>query len=117
MAVKNSPAFACGQFWFNLKISKLHYVVKETPFSAYITIRKKFITNNNESQDTPADQLPSGKSEGIKQQERNFDLETRLALAKVEFEEMEIKKENLLCEISNNEDEIENSQKKERMLK
>ena len=92
MAVKNSPDFACGQILFNLKISKLHYVVKETPFSAYITIRKKFITQNNESQETPADQLPSDKSEVIKLQERNSDLETRLALAKVEFEEMEIKK-------------------------
>ena len=39
--------------------------------------------------------------------ERNKDLETRLALAKVEFEEMEIQKEDMLKRISKHDDEIE----------
>ena len=35
--------FACGQILFNLRNSNLHYLLKETHLSAYITIRKKFI--------------------------------------------------------------------------
>ena len=38
-----SAQYACGQILFSLKNSNLNYVVKETPYSAYITIRKKFI--------------------------------------------------------------------------
>ena len=43
----------------------------------------------------------------------HFDLEKRLAIAKVEFEEMEIEKQRLLTVISKNEDEFENFLKKE----
>ena len=32
----------CDEIINTLKISKLHFCVQETPFSAYITIRKKF---------------------------------------------------------------------------
>ena len=117
MAVKKSPNFACGQILFSLKISKLHYVVKETPFSAYITIRKRFIRNDNENQDTLADQHPSNKEVELSTlKERNADLEKRLALAKVEFEEMEIEKQKLLNVISKNEDEFENLLKKEKSM-
>ena len=51
MAIETSPNFACGQVIFNLKMSKLNYVVKETPYSAYITIRKKFICSGDKPQD------------------------------------------------------------------
>ena len=37
---------ACGQILFCLKMSNLNYMVKETPFSAYVTIRKKFVKNS-----------------------------------------------------------------------
>ena len=40
-------------------------------------------------------------------EERNKDLETRLALASVNFEEMELQKEDLLKKISKQDDEIE----------
>ena len=40
-----SVEMACGQILFSLKTSKLNYMVKETPFSAYVTIRKKFVKN------------------------------------------------------------------------
>ena len=36
---------ACGQILFCLKTSNFNYMVKETPFSAYVTIRKKFVRN------------------------------------------------------------------------
>ena len=42
MTGENSSAeFACGQILFTLKHSKLNYIVKETPYSAYITINKE----------------------------------------------------------------------------
>ena len=40
---ENSAEFACGQLLYNIKMSKLNYMVKETPYSAYITVRKKFV--------------------------------------------------------------------------
>ena len=48
--------------------------------------------------------------------EKNKDLETRLALAKIEFEEMEVFKENQMVDIARRDDEIENLLKKEKML-
>ena len=38
-----SAEFACGQILFSLKNSNLNYLVRETPYSAYITIRKKLV--------------------------------------------------------------------------
>ena len=37
-----------GQMLICLRESKLNYVVRETPYSAEITIRKKFLKNVNE---------------------------------------------------------------------
>ena len=34
---------AFGQVLICLRMSELHYIVNETPFSAYVTIRKKFV--------------------------------------------------------------------------
>ena len=45
MTVENSAEKACGQVLICLKMSKLNYMVKETPFSAYVTIRKKFLNS------------------------------------------------------------------------
>ena len=41
MTVKNSPGFACGQVLYSLKMSRLNYLLQETPFSINITIRTK----------------------------------------------------------------------------
>ena len=49
MASDFSPHNACGKIFFCLKKSNLNYVVKETPFSAYVTIRKKFIQSKGEN--------------------------------------------------------------------
>ena len=48
MTVKNSPDFACGQILFSLKMSKLNYLVNETPYSMYVTVRKKFLKDTIE---------------------------------------------------------------------
>ena len=34
---------ALGQVLICLRMSKLHYIIKETPYSADVTIRKKFM--------------------------------------------------------------------------
>ena len=117
MASEKSPDFVCGQILFSLKMSKLNYLVNETPYSAYITIRKKFIKNNDESQDNLAyTNKNDEESELLRLKDRNKDLETRLAIAKVEFEESELMKQKLLTEISNRDDEIEKCLKNERLL-
>ena len=38
-----------GQVLICLRMSKLDYMVKETPYSAYVTIRKKFIKSVDEN--------------------------------------------------------------------
>ena len=84
-----SPDFACGQVLFGLKMSNLNYVVKETPYSVHLTIRKSFLKEHIEI-----------KSMKIKDTEKELkeeieDLKTNLALSKVDFEELEIKHDSL----------------------
>ena len=50
MTSENSASFACGQIIFSITSSQLNYVVKETPYSAYITIRKKFLKSFEQSE-------------------------------------------------------------------
>ena len=113
-----SPDYACGQILFNLKRSNLHYLLEETHLSAYITIRKKFIKTPNETvKATVNNQGPSElEVELLTLRENNRDLETRLAMAKVEFEEKELEKQTLLTKLSNQDDEIEHFLKQERKL-
>ena len=49
MIGEKSTEFACGQVLFSLKMSQLNYVVKETPYSVYITVRKTFVKGVTES--------------------------------------------------------------------
>ena len=53
MVGENSAEMACGQVLFSLKMSNLNYMVKETPFSAYVTIRKKFVKSAKTECETP----------------------------------------------------------------
>ena len=87
MASDSSPHNVCGQILFSLKMSKLNYVVKETPFSAYVTIRQKILT--------------------IFLKEKNRDLETKLGLITFELEETQVKNEALEKEDEKLEDSIE----------
>ena len=43
MAGKVSKENAFGQDMICLKLSKLNFVLKETPYSGYITVRKQFM--------------------------------------------------------------------------
>ena len=49
MSSEKSPDFASGQVLFCLKMLRLNFIVNETPFSLYITIRKKFIRDAHET--------------------------------------------------------------------
>ena len=87
--------------------------------SAYITIRKKLIRiPEDASIERNVHLVGNDRDIELKRlRERNKDLETRLELAKVEFEEMELTKGNLTEKISNQDDEIENFLNSERQLK
>ena len=99
-------------------MSKLNYLVKETPYSTYVTIRKKFVRIANDIHSTVSDDNTTTDKEGefLALKERNKDLEQRLALAKVEFEELDIEKVALMKRISEIEDHIEDQFRKERLL-
>ena len=94
MAGDSSPHNACGQILFSLKMTKLNYVVKETPFSAYITIRKKFIQSSFVP-DVAIEKVTAAENELISLKEKNRYLETKLALITFELEETQVKNEAL----------------------
>ena len=102
------PHNACGQILFSLKMTKLNYVVKETPFSAYITIRKKFIQSSFVPQpDVAIEKVTAAENELISLKEKNRYLETKLALITFELEETQVKNEALEKENGRLEDNIE----------
>ena len=102
-----STDFACGQIIFSLKSSRLNYIVKETPYSAYITIRKKFMKDVTESQENHviehanvadvADNVVKNENDALKR-ELN-DLKTSFAMTTVQFDEIEIQNESLKKEL------------------
>ena len=118
MVGENSTDFACGQIMYCLKKSKLNYVVKETPYSAYVTIRKSFIKGSEENTADKDDAIKAldNQSQLNSLKDKNKDLETRIAMAKVEFEEMEIKIESLEEDNSKSDDRIDEFLKSERIL-
>ena len=82
MTGENSPDFACGQILFGLKRSKLHYLVNKTPYSMYVTIRKKFLKDASIVQNGPnrsIDEVNLAKTELISVNEKNKDLEAKIA--------------------------------------
>ena len=100
MAEDSSAHFACGQILFNLKSSKLNYVLKETPFSAYITIRKKLIKSTEaihivEKSDKIVEPKQTG-SENIILKQRIKALESEYGLLKIDIEDLEIKNYDLI---------------------
>ena len=106
-----SADFACGQIIFNLKSSKLNYLVKETPYSLYITVRKTFVkeaTQNSviNSKDVSENDIILRK-ENNELKEKLNDLKTSYALIQVENEELEDKTESLDRDIILLEDKLE----------
>ena len=46
------PEIACENVLLSLKVSRLTFSVQETPYSCYITIRKKFVKSFQQQQQT-----------------------------------------------------------------
>ena len=121
MSSEFSANFACGQILFSLKSSKLNYVVKETPYSAYITIRKKFLRSFEQSETDKIDEvvntakpdevikakLQKVEKENVNLKQRNTDVERDLGLLKIESEEIEIRNHELLNKNTDLDDKIE----------
>ena len=113
MAGNSSPTFACGQVIFSLKMSNLNYIVKETPFSAFITIRKKFIKPVDDSQVAIENHNKhelvndSHNREIISLKEKNRKLECEIAQSRFDYDENELKCESLKNEKQALEDQIE----------
>jgi hypothetical protein len=62
-----------------------------------VTIRETFIRDVDENTDAAIDNLKSEKNAELQSlKDRNIDLETKLALAKIDFDEMEMKQEALV---------------------
>ena len=94
---------ACGQVLFSLKLSNLNYMVKETPFSAYVTIRKKFVKNvhtvTSVNEDTAENASENDNNEYVRKLEKENallqkkvkDILTENAHLRFDVEEFEIK--------------------------
>lgn len=120
MIGKNSPDFACGQVLYSIKMSELDYLVKETPYSIYVTLRKKFIKGYTDADDTSEKvdiidvttemlkkklQIAEKENKGLKEKIAD-DLQITEML-RVEYEELEMKTDNLESDKSELEDTIE----------
>ena len=124
MATEVSAEFACGKILFGIRQSKLNYVLNETPYSAYITIRKKFtngvIVNNEEmaKDASGAKVLESNLTkENRELKEKLKDVETICALIQIENEEFELKNDSLKKDIVSLDDKIEEAYLESRNLK
>ena len=100
-AVKADDVF--GQVMICLRMSKLDYLVNETPYSAYVTIRKKFLKSvdhevieerNDTKNKTHDDQKPLENDENSLKQ-RIKDLECKCEKLTFEYEEFEVKYQEL----------------------
>ena len=110
-----------GQVLICLRMSKLDYLLKETPYSAYVTIRKKFIKsvhedmveNRNVEAGAPIqnDEKYEKLNEELKSQK------TKYAMLQFEHEELELKREKLERENVDLEDKIEEAYEESRNLK
>ena len=127
MAADMSVEKACGQILFCLKTSNLNYMVKETPFSAYVTIRKKFLKNFTIAETNSENHTQDDQNTYVKKLERDNalltkkvkDILTENAHLRFDLEEFEIKfnaleKDNYTLEIKLDEaKQVERNSKEE----
>ena len=107
MVTESSPHYACGQILFSLKNSRLNYIVQETPYSAFITIRKKFIKEVSENVGNVSE-IDKPTKEIVELKDKNNTLEKKLGLVTFDFEEIEVKYEALAKENERLEEQIDN---------
>ena len=121
MVGKVSAENVFGQVLICLRLSKLNYIVKETPYSAYVTIRKKFI-KETESEGMENENVDI-VSENIRNCESVIDLKKKIDnlsrnYGMLEFikEELDVKYEAVEKEKIQLEDQIEEVHAEKREL-
>ena len=88
-----------GQMLICLRMSRLDYMVKETPYSAYVTIRKKFskavkdeqMEFNTAVNENAIDEVKNVKNDNIFLRQKIEDLEKELSNLRIDKEEMDLK--------------------------
>ena len=121
-----SAEFECGQILFNLKKSNLHYLIEETHKSAYITIRKKLISDiTNPPREVISDYIVDNSKSidqkvrlenGLLKQEIN-DLKKTIANLEVDKDESDMKNESLNETIDALDDKLEIAYSESRKLR
>ena len=114
-----------GQMLICLRMSRLDFVVKETPYSAYITIRKKFVKGVNEDMIEESKTVDKSNTDEIKNIEREnkflkskvYELEKVVASLTVENEESEIKVKVAEKDKASLEDDVEDALAESRELR
>ena len=120
MVFESSSQIMCGQILFGLQMSKLNYVVRETPYSAYITIRKKFIKPSDDKHEplyvkNNVDvKVTNDEKEKLDLKEKNANLERTVALLTLDLEKAECEYELLDKKNIELENNIENMYKEEK---
>ena len=107
-----------GQVLICLRMSKLDFLIKETPYSAYITIRKKFVKSvigNEEILEIDNVKVIDNQHDKLKETLKS--LETRYGMLEFEHEELEMKYEQTKRDYSALEDTIEEAYEESRNLK
>ena len=85
----------CGEMLSILKASKLNYLVKETPYSAFVTIRMRFIKDIKDICEVtlvPEDGKPSDvnlKRENLILKQKCKSLEVEVGFQKIDKEKLE----------------------------
>ena len=133
MSCKVTAEMRFGQMMICLRESKLNYLLKETPSSAEITIRKKFLKNVienafeniekvdildiNGERDEVSDNLKRVEKENALLNQNLKELERKCGLHEFNLEEMEVKKESLETEKNLLEEQIEEAYSENRELR
>ena len=96
-----------GQVLICLRMSKLNFVVKETPYSAYVTIRKRFV-KSYDGKPIEKDNVEMVEPFVVSDLKKKVnDLEKQCGLLRYNIDEYEIKCTALESEKINLEDQIE----------
>ena len=106
MAREISKENVFGQVLICLRMSKLDYVIKETPYAGYVTVRKKFMKNVDFEKDILIGTNEKAKDESILVKEVK-ELKTTIAMLRFENEEFEIQNDTLKRDIAAQDDKIE----------
>ena len=92
MTALSGPENACESVLKSLKVSRLTYSVKETPFSAYVSFRKKFASRSHEDNFEVANSLNTYQIFDPLTQEI---AQLKVKLVKIEQERDNLKYENM----------------------